>query len=83
MIIIVVTLALIIAGALVYLASLNGSYEVRRSLLMNVDRQTVFNKIRDFKSWAEWSPWLMHEPDTRLEFSESPDQEGGWYTWEG
>ena len=50
---------------------------------MNVDRQTVFNKVRDFRSWAEWSPWLMHEPDTRLEFSQSPEQEGGWYTWDG
>ena len=25
----------------------------------------------------------MHEPDTRLEFSQSPEQEGGWYTWDG
>ena len=25
----------------------------------------------------------MHEPGTRLEFSESPEQEGGWYTWDG
>jgi len=83
MIIILVILALIIVAVLVYLAPLNGSYEVRRSLLMNVDRETVFNKIRDFKSWGEWSPWLMHEPDTRLEFSESPDQAGGWYSWEG
>ena len=83
MTIILGALALIILGALVYLASLNGKYEVRRSLLMNVDRQTAFDKVRDFRSWAEWSPWLMHEPDTRLAFSDTPEQEGGWYTWDG
>lgn len=83
MITILVILALILAAPLVYLATLDGTYEVRRSLLMSVDRLTVFNKIRDFRSWAEWSPWLMHEPDTRLEFSETPDQEGGWYRWDG
>jgi effector-binding domain-containing protein len=83
MTVILITPALIIFGVLVYLACLNGDYEVRRSLLMNVDRQTVFNKICDFRSWAEWSPWLMHEPDTRLEYSDAPEQEGGWYTWDG
>ncbi len=76
-------IALIILAVLVYLATLNGNFEVERSLLMNVDRQTVFDKVRDFKSWAEWSTWLMHEPDTRLEFSETPEQEDGWYTWNG
>ena len=75
--------AIILAGALLYLSSLDGSYEVRRSLLMSVDARTVFDKVRDFRTWKEWSPWLMHEPETRLEFSENADQEGGSYTWDG
>ena len=25
----------------------------------------------------------MHEPGTTLAFSDKPDQEGGWYTWDG
>jgi hypothetical protein len=25
----------------------------------------------------------MHEPGTTLAFSDNPDQEGGWYTWDG
>ena len=83
MTVVLAVLALIVIGALIYLASLNGDYEVRRSLLMDVDRQIAFDKIRDFRSWSEWSPWLMHEPDTRLEFSETPGQEGGWYRWDG
>ena len=73
----------IIGFAVIYLFHLDGKYEVRQSRVYDQDIQTVFNKIRDFHSWPEWSPWLLHEPDTRIEYSEKPDQEGGYYTWDG
>ena len=79
----IVIVVIVVGMALVYLASLQGQYEVRRSLRMQVGRQMVYDKLRDFRTWQEWSPWLMHEPDTRLAFSDHPDQEGGWYTWDG
>jgi len=83
-----VTLVFAIFGAaivalLLYLVILDRGYEVRRSLLMQMDARTVFDKVRDFTSWREWSPWLMHEPETKLIFSDAPDQEGGSYSWEG
>ena len=80
---VLVVLALIIAALLLYLATLDGSYTVKRSLEIGANQKTVFDKIRDFRSWPDWSPWLMHEPDTRLVYSDTPDQEGGWYTWNG
>lgn len=78
-----IILAVVIIGALVYLASLDGNYTVKRSKLINADIQRVFNKLRDFKTWSDWSPWLMHEPDTKLEFSDNPSEVGGFYTWDG
>ncbi len=78
-----IVLAVIIAAPLVYLASLDGGFKVRRSLAIAVDRKTLFDKIRDFRSWSDWSPWLLHEPETALSFSETPDLEGGWYSWDG
>lgn len=81
--IVIAVIVIILAGALIYLASLDGNYSVSRSKLVNAPQQVVFDKLCDFTSWQEWSPWLLHEPDTKLEFSESPSEEKGFYTWEG
>jgi DNA gyrase inhibitor GyrI len=74
---------IIIAGVLIYLATLPKDFHIRRSLTMRPDRRTVFAKVRDLRSWRDWSPWLLHEPEARLDYSPDPDQEGGWYTWDG
>lgn len=78
-----ILLVAVIAMALLYLASLEGRYTVRRSLKINAEPKAVFDKLRDLKSWTFWSPWLMHEPEAKLAYSETPDQEGGWYSWDG
>lgn len=72
------------AGAfLIFLANLNGEYEVRRSRVFAQDMTAVFDKLRDFHSWPEWNPWLAHEPETNLTFSDNAREEGGYYTWDG
>ena len=73
----------LIIWSLIYLATLDGSYQVRRTKVINTDIETVFDKIRDFKTWADWSPWLMHEPNTKLAFSDNCSEENGYYTWDG
>lgn len=83
MIYLLLLLLLVVAAALAYLATLPADFEVRRSLLMSPDRQRIFDKVRDLKSWGDWSPWLMHEPDAKLTFSDNPDREGGAYSWDG
>ncbi len=72
-----------IIWGLIYLATLDAGYAVRRTKLINTSIGTVFDKIRDFKTWADWSPWLMHEPNTKLVFSDNCSDEGGYYTWDG
>ena len=73
----------LIVWGLIYLATLDGSYAVRRTKLINTDIGTAFDKIRDFETWSDWSPWLMHEPHTKLRFSDNCSDEGGYYTWDG
>ncbi len=75
--------AAVVAGALIYLASLDGGFRVRRSLEVEAPTESAFAAIVDFKSWPEWSPWLLHEPDTRIEYSDDYRKEGGYYTWDG
>ncbi|MCZ6881554.1 MAG: SRPBCC family protein [Gammaproteobacteria bacterium] len=69
--------------AMIYLASLDGDYAIRRSLKIDAPVDEVFACIRDFKTWPEWSPWLLHEADTKIDYSDDYQQEGGFYSWDG
>jgi len=81
--ILLIIMTVVVLAILIYLATLEGSYSIRRSQLINADINVVFDKIRDFKSWPDWSPWLIHEPETKLNYSDNYNEEGGFYTWEG
>lgn len=77
-----IIVGIIIIG-LVYLATLDGNYHVRRKLECKVPVEEIFNSILDFRQWPEWNPWLLHEPDTSIETSDNCQQEGGYYCWDG
>ncbi|MCW8885460.1 MAG: SRPBCC family protein, partial [Motiliproteus sp.] len=81
--IIVIVVLVIGAIGIAYLANLPGEYQISRSRIYDLSPQQLFDKIRDFRSWPQWSPWLIHEPGTHLEYSADCDQEGGYYSWDG
>ena len=70
-------------AALIYLACQNGHFRVRRSLEIEVSEESAFAAVLDLKSWPHWSPWLMHEPRTNLDYSKNCQAEGGYYSWDG
>jgi len=73
----------ILLATVIYLATLDGTFKVSRSLKIEAPNDAVFAAIVDLKSWPSWSPWLMHEPDARLDYSEDYQLEGGSYRWDG
>ena len=84
------TIFLVIVAALavlaaIYAVAVKGDYEVVESEVINVPRDKVFSTVADLRGWKNWSPWLLHEPDCPLSYSENPapDTEGGWYEWKG
>lgn len=80
---ILLILGIILLGAVVYLASLEGQYNIDRSLKINAPIEDTYNAVVDFKTWPRWSPWLMHEPETVISYSDHFQQEGGYYSWDG
>ena len=76
-------LAALLLAAIVYLLTVDGRFRVERSLEIAAPAKTVFDTVADFRSWPEWSPWLLHEPDAELVYSDNCNREGGYYSWNG
>lgn len=76
-------IAALVTAGLVYLLRSDGRFEVSRSLEMAVPADRVFNAIADLRTWPLWSPWLIHEPDAEILYSDDCRQEGGYYSWNG
>jgi len=73
----------ILLAALIYLAGQKGRLRVDRSLEIDATVEAVFDTVLDLKSWPLWSPWLMHEPDARIDYSDKVNVEGGYFLWDG
>ncbi len=78
-----IAILLIFLAFVVYLSTLNGNYTVERQHRYDEDKHTIFAKIRDFRSRAEWNPWLLHEPDATLTYSENTTDVDAEYSWDG
>lgn len=78
-------LIVIVISIVAILASLfiKSSFEISESLVMNVSKEKIFKTVLDFKSWQDWSPWILHEKDVNLKYSDKVDEEGGNYSWNG
>lgn len=54
-------------------------FHVRKSIFIAAPVSKVYESIRDFRQWPAWSPWLITEPESHLEFS----ADGKGYSWNG
>ena len=55
------------------------AFSVSRSTTIDVPPEAVFEKIVDLKSWPEWSPWLISEPNAEVTYAD----DGKSYSWNG
>ncbi|MCP4883234.1 MAG: AraC family transcriptional regulator [Flavobacteriales bacterium] len=78
--IILLLLVLFVIGA-VYLATLDGSYDVAKTRLIKADPTVVFNDLNDYRNWAEWGPWYEQDSTIRVQYESNTKGKGGGYTW--
>lgn len=67
--------------AALYLATLNGHYDVSRSRTIDADPEVVFNDLNDFKNWQAWGPWYEEDSTIQVTYAEKTVGEGASYTW--
>lgn len=66
----------------VYVATQKGTFSVSRSVLVGIDRPTVFRYVNDYGNFESWSAWKEDDPAARFRFSEVSSGKGAWVSWE-
>lgn len=80
---VLVVLLVLVGGFLAYAATRPDSYRVERTLSIAAPANVVFDKIDDFKAWAEWSPWDKLDPAMQKTYDGPERGVGASYTWAG
>ena len=80
---IVVVVVLAIGALMIWLATLESSYHVKRSIEIDIANEEVFALVQDFNRWHAWSPWLCMDPDAKVEITGKGKNVGDTYSWKG
>jgi effector-binding domain-containing protein len=54
-------------------------FTVEKAITVNVPLEKVYQTVTHFEDWIAWSPWLLMEPEAKVEFKKEPE----FYSWEG
>jgi len=81
--IVLIVLALAVAGVLAFAATKPDSFSVQRSTSIKAPPEKIFPLINDFQSWPTWSPWEKLDPALKRSYSGPKSGKGAVYAWEG
>ena len=74
-------LLLVIVGGAVYVATIDGDFQVEESRVIDAPDELVFNTINEYKTWEKWGPWMDESDDLIMEYPEKTSGEGASYSW--
>ncbi len=58
-------------------------YSITRSIQIDAPQERVFEAVRNFHTWNQWSPWLCTERTAKVDISGSGKEIGDIYAWDG
>src|SRR5262245_17499192 len=77
------TLLLIIAVAVVFIASRPSEFKVTRTATINASPESIFPHVNDLHQWDAWSPWAKIDPNAKMTFEGPQSGVGAKMTWSG
>jgi Polyketide cyclase / dehydrase and lipid transport len=80
---VLVALGVIVAGALVVVATRPTEFRVTRTARIAAPPAAVFAQVNDFRKWDAWNPWAKIDPAMKQSYEGSPAGVGAVYTWIG
>lgn len=81
--IILVTIAVLIAGLLIYASMQPDQFRIERSTRIQAPADRIFPLINDLHQWSVWSPYEKKDPGMKRTFSGQDSGTGAAYAWEG
>jgi len=81
--IILIAVAVLIAGVLVFAATKPDTFRVQRSISIKAPPEKVFPFIDDFHRWGAWSPYENKDPAMKRTLSGAARGKGAVYEWDG
>ena len=83
MLVILLVLAIALAGLFFHAASLPDTFTVSRTANINAAPDRIFPFLNDFKAWASWSPYEKMDPAMRRVIAGAASGVGATYAWAG
>jgi effector-binding domain-containing protein len=76
-------LLIAVIGLSIYIATVDGNYDLKQSRIIKAPVEVVYNDVNDFKSWQHWGPWYEMDSTIVASYPEVTIGEGASYTWTG
>lgn len=76
-------LLIVIISLSIYVATIDGKYDVNKSHTVKAPVEMVFNEVNDFKNWENWGPWYEIDSTIVASFPEVTAGVDASYTWTG
>lgn len=76
-------LLILFVGGSLYLATLDGTYDVKRTRVIKAPVSLVFSIVNDYKTWQYWGPWQEIDSTIVYEFPSTTVGVGATYSWKG
>ena len=81
--IVLLVLAVAVAGVLALAATKPDSFSVQRSATIKAPPEKISGVLSDFRAWGAWSPWEKVDPTMKRSYSGEPKGKGAKYAWAG
>lgn len=76
-------LLIVVIGAAIYIATINGDYQVEDSKVIAAPAALLYNKVSNLKTWEDWGSWKKEDPNMVISYPEKTAGVGGSYSWKG
>lgn len=80
---IVLGLAVLLAGFLVFVSTRPGSFRIERSLAINAPARVLYPLINDLRAADAWSPWKDKDPNASYTYDGPATGVGSSQSWSG
>lgn len=72
---------IVIIGFVIYVATLNGSFQVEETQVIEAPVELLFDEVNDYKTREDWSPWIAENPNMIISYTQKTSGEEAGYSW--